>query len=89
MQAGMSVDPALFQAVALASGLRLYAKTGMRPNRMWTPSAMIAKAREITGNKKLKARDYVGAADALKAWADAHAEKMHKAGTPPVVIHTS
>jgi hypothetical protein len=60
----------LFVAVSLKHGLSLYAKTGMKPNRMWTPKAMMAKASEITG-KKFKARDYQGAIAALQAHIDA------------------
>jgi hypothetical protein len=58
-----------FQAIALKSGLSLFAKTGMRPNRMWTPSKMMALASHITG-KTFKARDYNGAVAALAAWID-------------------
>ena len=60
---------AFYRATVIAGGLRLYAKTGMQPNRAYTPRAMMDAAREITG-KKFKARDYIGAADALKVWAD-------------------
>ena len=38
-----------FIAITLKSGLRLYDKTGMKPNRSWTPSAMLKKATEFTG----------------------------------------
>lgn len=57
----------LYVAVSLKHGIKLYAKTGMRPNRAWTPKAMMAKASEITG-KKFKARDYAGAVAALEEW---------------------
>lgn len=56
-----------FVALSLKSGIKLYAKTGIRPNRAWTPRAMMAKASEITG-KKLKPRDYDGAVKALEEW---------------------
>ena len=59
----------VFRAKALASGLRLYARTRLKPNRMWSPSAMVQTAAQITG-KKLKAKGYAGAADALDEWAD-------------------
>lgn len=49
----------------LASGLKLFKDTGIRPNRAWTPGRMMAKAGEITG-KKFKARDYQGALEALE-----------------------
>jgi len=58
---------ATYQAIALKSGLRLYAKTGMKPNRAWSPSAMMKTAATITG-KKFKARDYQGAIAALEEW---------------------
>lgn len=59
---------AAFRAITIASGLRFYAKTGMQPNRAYTPKAMMAAAAEITG-KAFKARDYEGAANALSSWA--------------------
>lgn len=40
----------VYTLTVLASGLRLYARTGMKPNRAWTPTAMIAKANELTGH---------------------------------------
>lgn len=73
----------VYAATALASALRLYAKSGMKVNRAYTPKAMIAKANEITG-KKFKARDYEGAAAALTAWANATAETINKANAQPV-----
>jgi hypothetical protein len=56
----------VFGMLTLASGLRLYAKTGMQPNRAYTPTAMMRAASTYTG-QKFKARDYLGAADALTA----------------------
>ena len=67
----MSIAPRAYQAVIIASALRLYAKTGIKANRAYTPTNMIRKAREITG-KTLAARDYVGAAQALTDWANAN-----------------
>lgn len=61
----------VFVASTLRSGLKLYAATGIKPNRMWTPKAMMAKASEITG-KKFKARDYAGAQAALTEWIEAN-----------------
>lgn len=63
-------DVNIFRAVAIASALRFYAETGMRVNRAYTPKAMIAAASQMTG-RTFKARDYIGAADALEALADA------------------
>ena len=56
-----------YRAIVIKSGLKLYAKTGMKPNRAYTPSNMMAVASEITG-KKFKARDYAGAIAALETW---------------------
>lgn len=56
-----------YVAIVLKSGLSLYAKTGMRPNRAWTPKAMMTRAAQITG-QTFKARDYAGAIAALEAW---------------------
>lgn len=58
---------ATYQAVALKSALRLYAKTGMKANRAYTPKNMMALAAQITG-KKFKARDYDGAISSLEEW---------------------
>lgn len=54
----------VFAMAALASGLRLYAKTKIRPNRMLTPKVMMLMAEQHLG-RKFKARDYLGAATAL------------------------
>jgi hypothetical protein len=58
-------DPKTFQIVALKHGLKLYAKTKMLPNRLWTPKNMMATAEKLTG-QKFKAQDYLGAAAALQ-----------------------
>jgi len=63
-------DVNIFRAIAIASALRFYAKTGMKVNRAYTPRNMLNAAAEMTG-RKFKARDYIGAADALEALADA------------------
>lgn len=62
----------VFAMAAIASALRLYARTGMQANRAYTPSAMMRAASHHTG-LKFKSRDYLGAADALTA--KVHAEK--------------
>lgn len=56
----------VFGMAVLASSLRLYAKTGIRPNRAYTPKRMMQAAEAYLG-QKFKARDYLGAADALTA----------------------
>lgn len=54
----------VFAMAVLVSGLRLYASTKMLPNRRWTAKTMMKLAEYHTG-QKFKARDYLGAADAL------------------------
>lgn len=56
-----------FTAIVLKSGISLYAKTGMKPNRAYTPTAMLAKAGQITG-KKFKRGQFAEAIAALDAW---------------------
>lgn len=58
---------AIYRAVALRSGIAMYARTGMKPNRMWTPTAMLKAAGEITG-KSYKRGQYQQAFDDLEAW---------------------
>ena len=58
----------VFRALTVASALKLYARTGMKANRAYTPAKMMRVAREITG-KNFKARDYLLAAEALREWA--------------------
>lgn len=64
------IGVSIYRATVIGHALAFYAKTGMRMNCAYTPSAMMRAATEITG-QKFKARDYVGAAEALKAWATA------------------
>lgn len=59
----------VYRAIALASALKLYANTGMKANRMWTPTNMLSTATSITG-KKYKRGEYMTAHTDLKAWAD-------------------
>lgn len=61
-------DVVRFQAVSLASALKLYAKTGIKANRAYTPTAMMRTAQKITG-KTFASRDYMGASKALLEWA--------------------
>ena len=56
-----------FRAIYLKTGLRLFAKTGMRPNRAWTPTAMLKAAGKITG-KVYKRGQYDLAVTDLEAW---------------------
>lgn len=71
----------VYRAAVIASGLRLYAKTGIRPSRAYTPTAMMRAAKEITG-KTFKARDYMGAADALSAWVEEQKARIAAQGLP-------
>ena len=68
---------AVFQYTVVASGLRMYARTGMKPSRQWTPAAMMAKASELTG-KVFKGRDYIAAAEALEKAAKEMAGEIHQ-----------
>lgn len=70
----------VYAMAVLASGLRLYAKTGMRPNRAYTPSAMMHAAKVHLGDagKGLKARDYEKAADLLSLKVQAEKERLSK-----------
>jgi hypothetical protein len=68
-------NPQIFQAVVIASALKMYANTGMMANRAYTPKNMMCSAAILTG-KKFKARDYLGAADALLLLADEIKEKL-------------
>ncbi len=57
----------VYQMAVIASGLRLYARTGLKPNRAYTPSAMVRTARALLGADapNIGVRDYLGWADAL------------------------
>ena len=59
----------------LASGLALYAKTGMIPNRAYTPTKMLSRASEYTG-VRYKRGQYLEAAEALIALAKAKAASL-------------
>lgn len=60
----------VFRARTIASALRLYAKTGMKANRAYTPTNMLKAAEAITGTK-FKRGQHEQAAQALTEWADA------------------
>lgn len=68
-QQAISVPPAIFQALKIASALRLYALHGIKANRSYTPKNMIAAASKIT-SQAFKPRDYMKAAVALTAWCE-------------------
>lgn len=54
----------VYRITVIASALRFYAKTGMKVNRAYTPTAMLNAASEMTG-KKFKRGQYLEAAVAL------------------------
>jgi hypothetical protein len=64
---------ALYRLIVLKHALVLYAKTGMRPSRHITPTAMLQMASEVTG-KKYKRGQHAQAADDLAAVIDAAKE---------------
>ena len=57
---------ARYRAVVMANALDLYARTGLKPNRSYTPTAMLAVASEITG-LPFKRGQYAEAASAIRA----------------------
>lgn len=57
----------LYAAMTLASGLRLYAKSGIKLSRMHTPGNMLAAATRVTG-KQYKRSQYLSAAADLDQW---------------------
>ena len=62
---------ATYRAIALKHGLKLYADTGMKPNRAWTPTAMLRTAGEITG-QTYKRGQYRQAIRDLTVWINAN-----------------
>jgi hypothetical protein len=60
-----------YRAIALKHGLKLYADCGIKPNRMWTPTAMLKAAGGITG-KTYKRGQYQMAVFDLTAWINEH-----------------
>jgi hypothetical protein len=57
----------VYAMAVLASALRLYANTGMRVNRLYTPTAMMKAGRGYLNNDAIgiASRDYVAMANAL------------------------
>ena len=56
-----------YRAITIKHGLKLYAKTGIKPGRAYTPTAMLRAAGEITG-QTFKRGQYAQAIAALEAW---------------------
>jgi hypothetical protein len=74
-------DVNIFRALAVASALRLYAKTGMKVNRAYTPKNMLAVATAETGRTFKGANKYNDAADALTELAN-KAKGEPRSGNP-------
>ena len=81
-----SYNPRVYQAVAIASGLDFYAKTGMKVNRAYTPKNMMTMATKITG-QTFKARAYTEAATALRT--SRRCSRLSCAGIPPPTTASS
>jgi hypothetical protein len=62
---------ATYQALAIKHALKLYAKTGMKVNRNYTPTNMLRTAGNITG-KTYKRGQFQQAIDDLEAWLKAN-----------------
>lgn len=58
---------ALFRAATIASGLEMYGKHRIQPNRNWTPKNMLAAATGIT-KKTYKRGEYLKASEDVKLW---------------------
>lgn len=64
---GTTINPTLYRALAIKHALKLYAHTGIKVNRAYTPRAMMRAVEEITG-KKFRVRDYLIAVKELEVW---------------------
>jgi hypothetical protein len=78
----------VYQCLVVASALELYAKTGMKANRMYTPTNMLAVATKITGQTFKGKTKYTDAAAALRAVADAEKAKLERTETDHHVAWT-
>ena len=67
----------VFAMAAIATGLRMWAECGIRPNRNWTPKNMMAAAEQYLG-KKFKARAYLEAARELTAKVNSEKARLAK-----------
>lgn len=64
----------LYRARVLASSLKLYAKTGIKPSRHITLKHMLLMATSYTGQRYASTKAHAMlAADHVKSWADAFA----------------
>ena len=60
-----AAEVSVYQAIVIKNALLFYAKTGMKVNRAYTPSAMLAAASAITG-QRFKRGQYKEAAAAIE-----------------------
>jgi len=60
----MFVDPQVYRAVVIKHGLIMWVRHKMKPNRGYTPSAMMRAASQITA-RTFRPSDYTGAIEAL------------------------
>lgn len=67
-----AIEPRLFQALVVAKALEMYARFGIKANSAYTPANMMRTATRITG-RTFNARDYEGAARALRKWVNEEA----------------
>ena len=58
---------ATFRAITLKSAIKFYAKTGMKVNRAYTPTAMLKAAGQITGHPYRRGQFAQAVAD-LELW---------------------
>jgi hypothetical protein len=61
---------AIYRAVALKAGLNFFRKTKIKPNRDWTPGAMLHAAGQITGKTYARGQ-YKQAVTDLEEWLNA------------------
>lgn len=69
----------VFIAITVKHGIKMYAEHKMVPNRQWTITRMMDKAREITG-KKFGKREYDAAVRHLESWIDINGTRASEAG---------
>jgi hypothetical protein len=62
---------ATYRAIVLKHALTLYAKHGIKPNRAYTPTAMLQAAGQITGKVYRRGQYELAAAD-LESWITAN-----------------
>lgn len=60
----------VFRAAVISQALTMYARTGMKANRAYTPKNMMEAARDILGDasKGVKTREYLKMASLLSGW---------------------